>query len=75
MVVGHVVLVAIVVELNVRLAVVAGVDVDAVVEDVGRGVGRVGAGDERRHDGEGSRRCWGLCLKKKKKNEEERSKG
>ncbi|KAI9163634.1 Sn1-specific diacylglycerol lipase beta [Paramyrothecium foliicola] len=49
-VVGHVVLVAIVVELNVRLAVVRRVDVDLAVEDVGRGVSRVDVGDQGRHD-------------------------
>lgn len=43
-VVGHVVLVAVVVELDVRLAVVRGVDVDAPLEDVGRGVRRVEVG-------------------------------
>lgn len=48
-VVGHVVLVAIVVELDVGFAVVGGVDVDLVVEDVGGGVGRVDVCDERRH--------------------------
>lgn len=43
-VVGHVVLVAVVVELDVRLAVVRGVDVHAALEDVGGGVRRVEVG-------------------------------
>ena len=51
-VVGHVVLVAIVVELDVGLAVVGGVDVDAVVEDVGGGVCGEDVGDEGRHLGQ-----------------------
>lgn len=48
-VVGHVVLVAIVVVLGAGVTVVGWVDVDTAVEDVGRGVGCEGAGDERRH--------------------------
>lgn len=43
-VVSHVVLVAIVIELDAGVTVVRGVDVDAVVEDVGRGVGCVEVG-------------------------------
>ncbi|TLD22168.1 hypothetical protein PspLS_08025 [Pyricularia sp. CBS 133598] len=48
-VVGHVVLVAVVVELDVGLAVVRRVDVDLVVEDVGRRVGRVEVGYQGGH--------------------------
>jgi hypothetical protein len=48
-VVDHVVLVALVVEAEVVLAVVAGVDVDLAVEDVRRRVGRV----DVRHEGLG----------------------
>ena len=47
-VVCHVVLVAIVVELDVGLAIVRGVDVELVVEDVCRGVGGVDVGHEGR---------------------------
>lgn len=49
MIVGHVILVAIVVELNIRLTVMRGVDVNLAVKDVSRGVGGVDIGDERRH--------------------------
>lgn len=52
-VVGHVVLVAIVVEGDCCFAVVAGVDVEFVVEDVGGGVGCVDVGDERFGHGSG----------------------
>lgn len=48
-VVGHVVLIAVVVELDVGLAVVRRVDVDPVVEDVGRRVGRVEVGYQGGH--------------------------
>jgi len=48
-VVDHVVLVAIVVELDVGLAVVRGVDVDLAFEDVGGGVSCVDVGDEGSH--------------------------
>ena len=53
-VVDHVVLVAVVVVFDGGLAVVRGVDVDAVVEGVGRRVGDVDVGYERLfvgHDG------------------------
>jgi len=46
MVIGHVVLVAIVIVFDIRLAVVGGVDVELAVEDVGGGVGRVDVGDD-----------------------------
>ena len=46
MVVCHVVLVAIVVELDVSLAVVGRVDIELVVEDVGTGVSRIDVGHE-----------------------------
>lgn len=48
-VVGHVVLVAIVVEGNVGLAVVRWVDINLAIEDVGGRVGRVDVCDEGRH--------------------------
>ena len=47
-VVCHVVLVTIVVELDVGLAVVRGVDVELVVEDVGTGVSGIDVGHEGR---------------------------
>lgn len=56
MVVVHIVLVAIVVVLDVRLAVVRRVDVDFAIESVGRGVGGIEVSDEGllvRHDGGG----------------------
>ena len=47
-VVYHVILVAVVVELDVGFTVVRGVDIDGVVEDMGRGVGGVDVLDEGR---------------------------
>lgn len=49
MVVGHIILVAIVIELDVSLAIVRGIDVDLSVEDMSRGVSGVSGGDEGRH--------------------------
>lgn len=54
MVVVHIVLVAIVVVLNVCLAIVRRIDVDLAVEGMGRGVSGIEVSDERflvRHDG------------------------
>lgn len=50
MVIGHVILIAIVVELDIGLTVVRRIDVDLAIEDMRRRVGTVDVGDERRHD-------------------------
>lgn len=49
MVVGHIILVAIVIELDVGLAIVRRVDVDLAIENMSRGVGGVSGGDEGCH--------------------------
>lgn len=49
MVIGHVILVTIVIELDVGLPVVGRVDVDTAIEDVCRRVGSIDVGDDRGH--------------------------
>jgi len=56
-VVVHVILVSVVVVLDVRLAVVGGVDVEFAIEDVGRWISRVQVRDDGGFVGHGNRVC------------------